>query len=80
MNKQLHYLLLTGWLLPAGGALLFMAGWIRNILVPTLKGGDFDRLYDLHGIRYLDTTLGCATLAFVWLAVAVLRWARKQAD
>ena len=57
-----------------------MAGWIRDILVSTLKSGDFDRLYGLHGIRCLDTTLACATLAFVSLAVAVLRRARQQAD
>lgn len=46
MKKQMHFFLLTGWLIPAGVALVFMAGWIRNILVPTLKGGSFDQLYD----------------------------------
>jgi len=80
MKQQMHFLLLAGWLIPAGGALVFMTRWIRDILVPTLKGGNFDQLYDLHGIRYLDTSLALTVLAFVWLTVAVFRWARKQAS
>ena len=80
MKKQIHFLLLTGWLIPVGVAIVFMAWWIRDILVPTLKGGNFEQLYAVHGIRYLDTTLAFATFAFVWLTVLVFRWARKQAD
>ncbi len=80
MKKQMHFFLLTGWLIPAGAALVFIARWISDILVPTLKGGNFDQLYDLHGIRYLDTTLAFTVLAFVWLATALFRWARKQVD
>lgn len=52
-----------------------MVGGIGEILVPTVNGGDLVRLYDLHRIRFRDTAL-----AFVWLVVAVLRWARKRAD
>lgn len=74
----MQIILFTGWLFPAGMALVFIAQWIRNILVPTLKGGDFNQLYDLHGIRYLDSTLAFTTVAFFWLAVAVFRWARLQ--
>jgi hypothetical protein len=50
----------------------------QDILVPTLKGCNFDQLYDLRGIRYLDATRAFTTLAFIWLALAVFRWARKQ--
>ena len=78
MKKQLRFLLLTGWLIPAGIALIFFGRWITEIVVPTLKGGDFNQLYDLHQVRYLDTTLACTMVAFVWVAFAVFLWARKQ--
>lgn len=80
MKKQIQFFFLTGWLIPVGVALVFFARWIREIVVPTLKGGSFDQLYDLHRVRYLDTTLACTTLAFVWLALAVMRWARRHSD
>jgi hypothetical protein len=76
MKKQLHLFLLTGWLIPVALALLFFGRWIIDIVIPTLKGGSFDQLYDLHGIRYLDTTVGCVSLALLWLTFAVFRWAR----
>jgi hypothetical protein len=75
---QLRFFLLTGWLIPAGLAIVFFGLWIIDIVIPTLKGGSFDQLYDLHQIRYLDTTLGCTAVAFVWLAFAVFRWARRE--
>ena len=57
MKKSFQFLLLTGWLIPVGIALIFFGRWIVEIVVPTLKGGNFDQLYDLHQVRYLDTTL-----------------------
>ena len=68
---------LTGWLVPAALGILFFGRWLTDIVVPTLKGGSFDQLYDRHGIRYLDTTLGCVLVAFAWLAFVVIRWAGK---
>jgi hypothetical protein len=79
MKKQIHIFLLAGWLIPVGIALVFFGRWITEILVPTLKGGNFDNLYDLHRVRYLDTTLVCTVIAFVWVSVAVFSWARKCA-
>ena len=78
VKKQLQFLFLTGWLIPVGIALIFFGRWIVEIVVPTLKGGNFDQLYDLHQVRYLDTTLGCIVVAFAWAALALCRWARKQ--
>src|SRR5678815_3867391 len=72
MKKQIQFLILTGWLLPVGVALLYFARWIREIVVPTLKGGNFDQLYDMHQVRYLDTTLACTVVAFAWATVAVV--------
>jgi len=78
VKRPLQFLLLTGWLLPVGIALIFFGRWIVEIVVPTLKGGNFDQLYDLHQVRYLDTTLVCSVVAFIWASLAVCRWARKQ--
>ena len=78
MKKQIHFLLLTGWLIPVGVALVFFGRWITEIVVPTLKGGNFDQLYDLHRVRYLDTTLACAVIAFAWATFAVFRLARRH--
>src|SRR5688572_21919500 len=78
MKRQLHFFLLTGWLIPFGIALVFFGMWIIDIVIPTLKGGNLDRLYDLHQIRYLDTTLASTVVAFAWVGIAVFRWARRQ--
>jgi hypothetical protein len=74
----MHFFFLTGWLLPAAVALVFFGRWITEIVIPTLKGGNFNRLYDLHRVKYLDTTLVCTVLAFAWAAMAVVSWARKR--
>jgi hypothetical protein len=78
MKKQIQFLMLTGWLLPVSVALLFFGRWITEIVIPTLKGGNFDPLYDLHQVRYLDTTLACSIIGLVWVAAVVFRCARKQ--
>jgi len=78
MQKQIRFFLLTGWLIPIGVALIYFGRWITEIVVPTLKGGNFDQLYDLHQVRYLDTTSVCLAIAFAWVAIGVFRWARRQ--
>lgn len=78
MKKMFLFLLLTGWLIPVGIAPIFFGRWIVEIVVPTLNGGNFDRLYDLHQVRYLDTTLACSIIAFVWATLAICRWGKRQ--
>jgi hypothetical protein len=78
MKNQIKFFFLTGWLIPAGVALVFFGRWLTEIVVPTLKGGNFDQLYDLHQVRYLDTTLFCIVVAFIWVSLAVFRWAKRQ--
>ena len=80
MKQQIRFFLLTGWLIPTGVALIYFGRWITEIVVPTLKGGDFDQLYDLHRVRYLDTTSVCLAIAFAWVAIGVFRWAKRQAN
>lgn len=78
MKNQIKFFFLTGWLIPVGIALVFFGRWLTEIVVPTLKGGNFDQLYDLHQVRYLDTTVFCIVVAFVWVSLAVFRWAKRQ--
>lgn len=80
MKKHAKLFLFTGWLLPVALALTFFARWIREIVVPTLKGGNFDQLYDLHGVRYLDTTLLCTVIAFVWFAGVFCTWTKRNIE
>ena len=80
MKKHTHFFLLSGWLIPVGVALIFFGRWITDIVGSTLNGGNFDQLYDLHRVRYLDTTLACAVVAFAWVAIAVFRWARRHTN
>jgi hypothetical protein len=56
MKKLLQFITLTGWLLPTAVAAIYFGRWIKEIVIPTLKGGNFVQLYDLHRVRYLDTT------------------------
>src|SRR5262245_43051777 len=51
MKRQVQFFFLTGWLIPVGVVLVFFGRWITEIVVPTLKGGNFDQLYDLHRVR-----------------------------
>ena len=78
MKNQFQFLTLTGWLLPSGLALVYFGRWITEVVIPTLKGGSFDLLYDLHRVRYLDTTLACTLIAFLWVTAAVFQYARKH--
>ncbi len=68
----------TGWLLPFLFAATFMGLWIVDIVVPTLKGGNFNALYDLNKIRYLDISLGATIIGFTWLSYVVIRIAKKE--
>lgn len=43
------------WLLAFGISSLVFGLWIVDILIPTLKGADFNQQYEIHGnFRYLD--------------------------
>jgi uncharacterized protein YndB with AHSA1/START domain len=73
MRRALNFVSLTGWLVPTALALTVLGRWIIDILVPTLKGGDFDRLYELHGdFRYLDIVAVCAVVALLWVTVIAI--------
>ena len=78
MKKLLQFITLTGWLLPTAVAGIYFGRWIKEIVIPTLKGGDFVQLYELHRVRYLDTTQACIIIAFIWLTLVVFQLTRKK--
>jgi hypothetical protein len=47
-------------------------------VITTLKGGNFVQLYELHRVRYLDTTQACIIVAFIWVTLVVFQLARKN--
>jgi len=77
MKSNMQIFWFTGWLIPTGLALVYFGRWIIDIVIPTLKGGSFDQLYDLHGVRYLDTTVAFILIAFIWVTALVLQLARR---
>jgi len=57
MKTRIRFISLAGWLVPVALALIYFARWIREIVVPTLKGGDFNHLYEVHRVSYLHATI-----------------------
>ena len=75
LGALLNALIKTGWLLPFCICAVFFGAWLVEIVIPTLKGANFNELYDLHGIRYLDITLVSFVAGFVWLAFVAVQGA-----
>ncbi|MFD2167420.1 helix-turn-helix domain-containing protein [Thalassotalea euphylliae] len=67
-----HYLYKYSWLVAFAASSVLFGLWIVDILIPTLKGGNFDELYEMHGnFRYLDYGGVCFFLGFVLLAINI---------
>jgi len=57
------------WLVAFAMSSIFLGLWIVDILIPTLKGADFNNQYELHGnFRYLDFGGISFFVGFVFLA------------
>jgi hypothetical protein len=78
MQTPIRFFSLTGWLIPTATAGIYFSRWIIEIVIPTLKGGDFDRLYDSYNVPYLHATLWSVLIAFGWIATIALWFAKKQ--
>jgi hypothetical protein len=76
MKTRVRFISLTGWLVPVALALIFFARWINEIVVPTLKGGNFNHLYDIYRVSYLHATIWFVCIAFVWVALIAV-WLAK---
>jgi transcriptional regulator with XRE-family HTH domain len=69
--RALKYLFNYAWLIAFFASSLFFGMWIIDILIPTLKGADFNNQYEIHGnFRYLD--FGGLSL-FLGFALLLLR-------
>lgn len=60
------------WLLAFASSSCFFGLWIVDILIPTLKGADFNQQYELNGnFRYLDFGGISFALGFIFLSINV---------
>jgi hypothetical protein len=78
MKTRLRFISLTGWLVPGALAMVYFGRWIKEIVVPTLKGGNFDHLYDIHQVSYLHVMQWSMCIAFSWVALIALWFAKKH--
>ncbi|WP_289118382.1 helix-turn-helix transcriptional regulator [uncultured Idiomarina sp.] len=54
-NVTFSYICKYAWLVAFAFSSVFFGLWIVDILIPTLKGADFNQQYEMHGnFRYLD--------------------------
>jgi hypothetical protein len=54
-NITFNFICKYSWLVAFAVSSVFFGLWVVDILIPTLKGADFNQQYELHGnFRYLD--------------------------
>ena len=71
-KKTLTFICKYAWLAAFAAASIFFGMWIVDILIPTLKGADFNQQYQAHGdFRYLDFGGISFFLGFLFLGVNV---------
>ncbi len=67
-----HFIWKYAWLVAFAISSLMFGSWIIDILIPTLKGANFDQQYELHGnFRYLDYCGISFFLGFILLALNI---------
>nr|WP_241664564.1 hypothetical protein [Ningiella ruwaisensis] len=60
------------WLIAFALSSVFFGLWIVDILIPTLKGADFNQQYEIHGnFRYLDFGGICFLVGFILLSTNI---------
>ena len=61
------------WLIAFAVSSVFFGLWIVDILIPTLKGADFNNQYEIHGnFRYLDFGSISFFIGFLFLGFNIL--------
>ena len=72
-NMTLNFIVKYAWLFAFALSSVFFGMWIVDILIPTLKGANFDQQYEMHGnFRYLDFGGLSFFAGFLLLVVNVL--------
>ena len=68
-----------GWLAAFAISSLLFGAWMIDILIPTLKGADFNTQYEIHNnFRYLDLSGISFMVGFIWLGIYVFANHRQQ--
>lgn len=67
-----YFVFKYAWLVAFAASSVFFGMWIVDILIPTLKGADFNQQYEIHGnFRYLDFGGVTFFTGFLFLGVNV---------
>lgn len=71
-NVTFNFICKYAWLIAFAAASVFFGLWIVDILIPTLKGADFNQQYEMHGnFRYLDFGGISFVIGFLFLGLNV---------
>lgn len=71
-NLTFSFICKYAWLVAFAFSSIFFGLWIVDILIPTLKGADFNQQYEIHGnFRYLDFGGISFFLGFLFLGLNV---------
>ena len=72
-NITFSFICKYAWLVAFAFSSVFFGLWIVDILIPTLKGADFNQQYEIHGnFRYLDFGGISFFFGFLFLGLNVL--------
>jgi len=71
-NVTFSFISKFGWILFLSLSIILLGAWVIDIVIPTLKGADFNNQYEIHGnFRYLDFSTMSFIIGFIWLGVNV---------
>ena len=71
-NITFEFITKYGWVLFLSISIILVGTWVIDIVIPTLKGADFNHQYEIHGnFRYLDFATASFFVGFLWLGTNV---------
>jgi len=71
-NVTFGFISKFGWILFLSLSIILLGAWVIDIVIPTLKGADFNNQYEIHGnFRYLDFATMSFIIGFIWLGINV---------
>lgn len=80
-NKTFSFICKFGWILFLALSIILLGAWVIDIVIPTLKGADFNNQYEIHGnFRYLDFATASFIIGFIWLGGNVVFEHQKRQE
>jgi transcriptional regulator with XRE-family HTH domain len=68
------FVMRLGWIISFLVAIVLLGTWVIDILIPTLKGGDFNYQYEINGnFRYLDFACISFFMGVIMLCLGVVK-------